>query len=227
MTADYPDAYSLETTTTSVYWSTPPPPYRQTTCNSLEELSTQLKSLLSLVKTHKNPCICPILEPADKGVVRLSFTVRSSVCFNSSHRLDVQSVPPFSSIHVSNKGKRKFKSSSECLYEGWSPSLNQPIDIAIARFPSLFTCNSALQDAFISAGLHHENVCEVSAVFLYPAGETGVKIRVEREITRRSLEMDLLERQQLKSFYAEVVLMNILGQMCAVLLFAEKHVSNT
>jgi hypothetical protein len=179
-----------------------------------------------LVKVHKKPCICPSLEPADKALVALSFTIRSSICWNSPHRLDAQSVSPLSVVHVESKGRSKFKSLSESLYEGWSTSLNQPIDIVITRFPSLFTCNSVLQDAFISAGLQHENVCEVSAVFLYQTGETGVKMRVEREITRRSLETDLLERQQLKSFYAEAALINVLGQMCAVLLFAEAHVSN-
>lgn len=222
---DYQDPCSLDLTTTAISRSIPSSANAHVITHSLEELNAQLNSLLSLVKTHKKPCICPSLEPADEALVALSVTSRSYVCSDSSHYQDIQSIPIHTPIHVSSKGKRKHKIPTKSLYEGWSNSLNRPIDIAITRFPSLFACNSVLQDAFISAGLQHENVCEVTAVSLYPARGNSVKIRVERETTRRSLEADLIERRQFQSFYAEIALMSILGQICAVLIYAEEYVS--
>jgi len=216
---DSTEASSLDLTTLSLA-ELAPVALGEYVCGSLEEVNSVLEAALRLVRTHKQIFLLPCLsQPAGSQSVTLSLTALSSLSPVSPSFLQL---PKDNYLHVAKKGRRKLTLGLERLYEGWSATLNQSIDIAITHYSSLPACNSALQAAFISAGLKHENVCEVRAVHLYQ-GKAGVKMRVERQCTKRSLDTDLLERRQLRSFYAEVALLDLLNQACSVLMHAQQQ----
>lgn len=196
-------------------------------CDSLGDVNSVLEAALKLSCTHNHFLVPCLSEAAGSYVVTLNFAVPSAL---SPEKLSLLELPKDlyqTTLHVAQKGRLRLDSASERLHEGWSSTLKQHVDIAITHYYDLPACNSALQAVFITAGLKHENVCEVRDVRLCQGKKAGVKMRVERELTKRRLDIDLLERQKLRSLYPEVALLDILGQICAALLHAQRQVNAT